>query len=66
MNFEERSIIESGLGLWVNCVLFKPVDLFKEFTVFGDKSKTSSSPLFSSEGFIIETLFTFKSRQVRR
>lgn len=24
MNFEERSIIESGLGLWVHCVLFKP------------------------------------------
>ena len=48
MNFEERSIIESGLGLWVNCLLFKPIDLFKEFTSFGDKSKSSSSPLNSS------------------
>ena len=52
MNFEERSIIESGLSLWVNCVVFRPSELFQAFiTEYGDKKNRdipSTSPLYSS------------------
>ncbi len=53
MHFEERSIIESGLGLWVNCLLFRPGSLFPEFVSFGEASKPSSSPLHSAESFVL-------------